>query len=267
MCEPPRRVAVLPPALHESSGLGASRRHRGTFWSHNDSGGGPVVYAIDSAGRQIGRARVDGAHNRDWEALAVGPCPSGDCLYIADTGDNDGRRDDPAIYRVPEPGPTDTVTAPAERFPIRFPDGRPDAEAVYVLPDGAVHIVTKGRRTPITLYRYPGPLRAGETVELLRVMSLSDEPAPLPFQVTGAAATPDGGIVAIRTYTAVQLYRVGWRGRLRALVAAPGVDVQPLAEAQGEAVAFAGDGRLVFTSEGGPAGVPATLSLLECRLD
>src|SRR5687768_17747686 len=43
-------VAELP----EGSGLAASRRASGRFWSHNDSGE-PVLFALDTNGRVTGR--------------------------------------------------------------------------------------------------------------------------------------------------------------------------------------------------------------------
>src|SRR5688500_17838526 len=48
----PAQIATLADrAVRESSGLVASRREPGLFWTHNDSGDGPLVYAFDRAGR------------------------------------------------------------------------------------------------------------------------------------------------------------------------------------------------------------------------
>ena len=267
LCDPPRRTGTLPDEIRESSGLAASRRLPGVFWTHDDSGGDALLFAIDSTGALLGSVRVTDARNRDWEALALGPCPSGDCLYIADTGDNQGGRDDVAIYRVPEPRPEDSATAPAERLPIRYPEGHPDTEAIYVLLDGGIHLVTKGRNTPVTVYRYPGEARPEQTVEVVLVGRLTRKPVPLPYQVTGAAASPDGRWVVVRTYTAVQIYQVGRRGRLRPRLAGTGIDVQTLAEPQGEAVAVTEDGAIVLTSEAGPEPVPGTIGWIDCRLE
>src|SRR5690606_10690255 len=115
LCDEPRRTGTLPADVAESSGLAASRSHPGVFWTHNDSGDEAFVFAIDSAGRLLGRVRVTGAENHDWEDIALAPCgdDAGDCLYIADTGNNLGSREEVAIYRVPEPAPDDSATAPA----------------------------------------------------------------------------------------------------------------------------------------------------------
>lgn len=266
-CGAPRRVSILSDELRESSGLAASRRHPGLFWTHDDSDGEAELFAIDTTGQVLGRVRVVGARNRDWEAIALGPCPAGECLYIADTGDNLGERDDATIFRIPEPAPSDTATEPAERFPIRYPDGPRDTEAIYILPNGRLYLINKGRHAPISIYSYPGEFMADQPVELRRVARLGTEPVGLSFQVTDAAATPDGRFVAVRTYTAVQLYRVGWGGRLRARLPGEGIDVQALAEPQGEGIVITNDGTIFLISESGPPGVPAPISRIDCRLD
>ncbi|HJW60574.1 MAG TPA: hypothetical protein VJ931_13170, partial [Actinomycetota bacterium] len=39
--------------IYESSGLALSRRHRAVLWTHNDSGGGPALYAVGADGRTL----------------------------------------------------------------------------------------------------------------------------------------------------------------------------------------------------------------------
>ncbi len=92
------RLAELP----EASGLVASRVTPGRLWAHNDSGK-TEVFALDAKGTVTGRVSISGAALEDWEALASGACADGTCLYIADIGDNNGKRKEIIIYRVPEP--------------------------------------------------------------------------------------------------------------------------------------------------------------------
>lgn len=266
LCTLPERVGTLASPLHEASGIAASERHPGVFWAHQDSDNPPTLFAIDSSGVLLGQIRVSGARNHDWEAIALGPCPAGSCIYIADTGDNRLRRDDLVIYRVPEPSPGDTSTEPSEAFPIRLPDVPHDLEALYILPDGTLHLISKGRRHPVVLYRYPPPLRAGEVVTLEEVQRLTEGGVPLPDQVTGAAASPDGELVAVRSYSWLQLYRPDPDGRLAPVLPPPGLDLQEAAEPQGEGVAIRGDGTIFLISESGPAGVPGIVSRLSCTV-
>jgi hypothetical protein len=120
--------------LPEASGVAASRRTPGVLWAHNDSGE-PLVFALNEQGAVTGRVRVTGARVEDWEDIAVGPCAQGSCLYIADVGDNSGNRDHVTVYRVPEPSPQDSSTAPAEVFRARYAGGAYDAEALFVTPE------------------------------------------------------------------------------------------------------------------------------------
>jgi hypothetical protein len=72
----PTRLANLKnPSVNESSGLVASRSMPGVYWTHNDSGDGPFIYAFDAAGESRGVFRVSGAQARDWEDMSIGPGP------------------------------------------------------------------------------------------------------------------------------------------------------------------------------------------------
>ncbi|HEU0053083.1 MAG TPA: hypothetical protein VFQ39_07890, partial [Longimicrobium sp.] len=260
------RAVDLPVELKESSGIAPSRRNPGVWWSHNDSGGDAVLFAMDGAARTAGQVRVTGARNRDWEDIAVGPCAAGSCVFLGDIGNNTGRKRPLALYRVPEPGPGDTATAPAERFEAFFPNGRPDAEALFVLPDSSVYLVTKGNTDddPIDLYRWPTPLRTGPPVTLERVRTLAPHPEQPGDYVTGASASPDGRWVAIRSYSTLAFFRTA--DLLGSGQPAVQMDLLPLAETQGEGVSLSDDGTVMLTSEGGGHHLPGTADRLACRL-
>src|SRR5215813_6677580 len=92
-------------SIKESSGIAASRRNSNIFWTHNDSGDGPFVYAFDRQGKHRGVWRVAGAKAMDWEDMAVGSGPKRgqSYLYLGDIGDNSKNRDDIVVYRTAEP--------------------------------------------------------------------------------------------------------------------------------------------------------------------
>jgi hypothetical protein len=263
-CQIVTRDVALPETVDETSGLAASRRHAGVYWTHDDSGGEPVVFAFDESGRPQGTVRIAGASNRDWEDAALGPCPGGDCLYLADTGNNSGDDDEVALWRVPEPAPTDGESAPAERFTAKFPRGGPDTEAMFVLPDGKIYLITKGTREPVELYRWPTPLVAGETATLERVRRLAPRPRQPGDRISGASASPDGRWVAVRTYSTLAFYRAP--DLLAGGAPAAQVDLTPLGESQGEAVALGNDGTVLLTSEGSGHSLPGSMSRLACKL-
>ena len=261
-CEVPVHWGNLPDEVRETSGVAASRARAGVFWTHNDSGGDPVLFALDSTGAVTGRVRIRDATNRDWEDVAVAPCPpgsEGDCVYIGDTGDNSERREAVVIYVVPEPDPrNDTISTAALRIEATFPDGARDAEALFVTGAG-IHLVSKGRRDNIELFRLPPPYTAGPPTALTRVQQLAPPPTSVSAQVTAAAAYQDR-IIVVRTYAGLHFFRIeaDTLRRLDARAEFAGV-YQP----QGEGVDFLSEDRLVLTGEAGGR-VPATIAAVIC---
>jgi hypothetical protein len=266
--EQPRTLAeVRISQLTESSGLAASVRYPGVFWTHNDSGGGAWLFAFDREGKSRGRWRVPGVRARDWEALAIGPGPQSKTsyLYIGDIGDNDARRIRGVIvYRVPEPSITDVnggegETAAPEGLILTYPDGPHDAEALMVHPrTGDLYVVTKarGHDTDTLVFKAPAPLKAGSRTMLQRIAKI-DLPGSslitlLVGRITGGDISPDGRRVALcdyfRAWEAVlpagssdfdQIWKGNW------------TELSPGARQQGEAIAYTYDGSaLIFTSEG-----------------
>ena len=266
VCQAEGPLRPLPEAVHEASGAAASRRHPGIIWTHNDSGD-PELFAVNAAGQLAGRVRIRGAENQDWEDIAVAPCPSGGaCLYIADIGDNEAERASVTIYRVPEPALDDAQTGPAEMIRARYPDGAHDAEALFVLPDGTVHILTKGETGAVALYRLPVDTPTSSVLVMERLREFADGEVKRSERITGADASRDGRWIAIRTLNEAAIYPTNafLQGRDQPIGRA---DLRALKEAQGEGIAFAGDGALVLTSEGGKKEDPATLGQMTCTLE
>lgn len=246
--------------LSEASGLAAGR---GLLWLHNDSGE-PVLIAVNTAGRQMGRVTLTGARVDDWEALAAGPCGKGRCLFVGDIGDNEASRKQITIYRVAEPSqPGGSITA--EAFHATYPDGAHDAEALLAAPDGSMFIVTKGETGPIGVYKFPRDVRAGTTVRLERVGGLKPAQKSGAERVTDGAFSPDGRWVVLRSRQALTFYRADEfiLGHFRE---AHRVDLSALKEPQGEAVTFGSGNTVYVAGEGGGKNQPGTLSSLSCAL-
>ena len=188
----------------ESSGVIASRKYPGVFWTINDSGNDPLLFATDSAGADLGYLRVQGASNFDWESLSIGPCTRtrGTCLFIGDTGGNNGRRPFISVYVVPElqppAGPDDTLRTVLAQDTLRlvYPDSQQhDAEAIAVVGE-QLWLVTKDRT-------------AQELVDAVRVVAAGETwfaPSSL-VRLVKAARTPDptGGPLTARERQVVQL--------------------------------------------------------------
>ena len=262
-CTVPAVVARLPAELYEASGVAASLRHPGIWWMLVDDGPARIM-AIDSTGAVRATVPIQGARNRDWESLTSARCGSGSCLYIGDIGDNDRRRDVITVYRVAEPDLKSTPVR-ADAFGMRYPQGKFDAEAIFVLPEERLYLLTKGRSEPLTLYRYPGVLNRDSTVALQPIQRFSESFVQLPDMITGAGATADGKYIAIRTYSSLQLFELEG-DTLRPLLDGRGVDLGPAGEFQGEGVDIAADGRIMLISEKGLDEKNAPISTMHCAL-
>jgi hypothetical protein len=258
-------------SIKESSGIAASRRNAGIFWTHNDSGDGPFVYAFDRQGKHRGVWRVTGAKAIDWEDMAIGPGPrrGRSYLYLGDIGDNSKMRDQITVYRVAEPQVTpkdssSTVQNPRETeaadvFRLKYPDGRYDAETLLIHPlTGELYIITKMRGAPARVYK----LRAQAPKSGVSTLSyVGDLRFPNQFQgfITGGDISPDGRRIIICDYLgACELILPEKRGiafdEIWKQSPLP-VDIGgfPGVRRQGEAICYRADGlALLATSEGLP---------------
>jgi hypothetical protein len=263
--------------LVEASGLVASRAHPGVLWSHNDGGDNPGVFALGTDGSDNGFHPLDADDVTDVEDIALGRDGDADVLYLADIGDNRSDRKSVRVYRFPEPDPASLE--PITEFDVLeyvYPDRPHNAETQLV--DDAnqrLVIVTKeqapdadgqpdrfGRTEPSFVFE--GPLEGDEPIELtpvgsidtpqLETRTVSDGLHPataLGFGgvPTGGDVSPDGSLVALRTYEAVWVWpREPGQSVADAFGNEP-CQVTSVPEPQGEAVAFVDDG-LVTIGEG-----------------
>lgn len=283
-CTEATSAILLPRVARESSGLaeasyrvpeGEANPGARLFWTHNDSGNPAELILVDETGALRGQVQVTGAQNVDWEDMAKGPCPAGvgggetgACLYVADVGDNLERRQDLMLYRVPEPAWGATATEPADGFALQLPVGPRDIEAMALLPDESVLFITKGRNHGVEVLRVDGPLGPapleGERLRVSFVNALSERPPSFMGRVTGASASADGQVVAIRTYETLTFHAVGEGGVLTPIKGQT-VNLRPLREGQGEAVLLLEGGEVWVSSEAGPMGGSASLHGLRCE--
>jgi hypothetical protein len=262
---PPATIANLQnPGVNESSGLAASRSNPGIYWTHNDSGDEPFVYAFDATGESRGVFRVTGAKARDWEDMAVGPGPARgqSYLYVGDIGDNDKERAEIVIYRVPEPKVTAADKESSRRFPqvttgsdairLRYPDGKFDAETLMVHPTtGNLYIVTKVMLKNATVYEAPAPLTPGKVITMRRIGDIR-VPSLMGGVLTGGSISPDGRRVALCDY--LQGYEVVLPSGVKDFNEIWKQTVTPFKlgqREQGESITYRADGKaLLATSEG-----------------
>ena len=279
VCEPPVHLATLPAELHEASGIARDPRRADLFWTHNDSGNDPELYAIDLEGNVLRVVPIVGATARDLEDLAVGPCPGGACLYLADIGDNLAVHNSVSVHRLPLPslpgaqGAMEVDTQPVEpevSWHLVYEDGARDAESLAVDAERSeLIVISKGRNDEIVLYSAQvADLRARPTEPdtLRRIGRL-----PLPIGVnagqlvTAADLSPDATRLAVRSYTT--LYQFAWTGSAAFDTArAPGwASLIAAREAQGEGMAWDGAGEALILVSEGRRGIAPSVSRIRCR--
>ncbi len=249
-----RRAGVVGSDLiREASGIVASRQNSGVLWMHNDSGGSPKVFAIDTKGSLLGVCTIRGATARDWEDIAVGPGPDPNqqYLYVGDIGDNRARRSEVVVYRVPEPKVSDarafgTMTiGPPEAIRLTYPGGPRDAETLLLDPlTRDIYIVAK-RELFSKVYRAGFPQSTTQPTEMELVTSLSWGLA------VGGDVSPDGREVIVRGVFNASLWTRPAGEPLWHAFSGKQIFLPLANERQGEAIAFDNRGLGYFTiSEG-----------------
>jgi len=250
--------------LRESSGLAAASYSDTVFFTHNDSGGRPELFAVDDRGRTLARLRVPGAANHDWEDLARSREGASGVLWIGDIGDNRAQRLSVAVYRIPEPrlggGRGQRLdTATARKYTLVYPAGGRDAETLLASPEGRLYLVTKGA-TGSAVYAAPRELREGAPNRLARIAEVHFHRLPtgatgLRNQVgrllaTGGAISPDGRRLVLRTYTDAYEWDLP-NGNVAAGLARPPRHIPLPATEQGEAITYTRTGDALLTSSEG----------------
>jgi hypothetical protein len=212
---------------------------RGRFWTLNDSGGTPQVFAVDRDGELAQTVTLAGATNVDWEDIAA----RGSTLYVGDIGDNLAQRETIAVYRLAAP-PPGTTSVTATRIDLRYPDGPHDAETLLVDPrSGTLAVITK---------HYGGLARVyvgRKTLKLAAKLQLG-----LGEALTGGDVSAGGATIALRSYDRVFVWtRRPDESLARAFKREPcTAPVNLIEEGQGEALALARDGRAFYTIPEGP---------------
>lgn len=263
--------------IRENSSLEKCSKLPDTFWTINDSGAGPYLFAVKRDGRVLTPVATDKPYrgillterrNIDWEAVAADE--SGN-LIVADIGNNKSNRRNLCFYIVPEPDPFAEKTAPARKvsfyYPTQdaFPDpqGNFDAESCFAL-NGFIYFFTKQwTNTESVLWRVdPTTERYQAAVPVARINTRG--------LVTDAALSPSRNRLAVLTYHSVWLFELppenqaGIRDEKRFFSGTPRYRklIFPVEDWQVEGIAFIDEQTLLISSE---SGALFTLPIAEIR--
>jgi hypothetical protein len=245
-------VCHLPKEVDETSGL---IYWRNGLWTHNDSGGLPVIYSIDTlTGKVLQRIMLKNAKNHDWEDITQDE----QYIYVGDMGNNSGNRHNLCIYKVKKSDiPADgDVSVTAEKIAFAYPDyhgpvksrkqNNFDDEALMAYGD-SLYLFSKDWQDQQTRL-YALPKKPGNW------MACYLAKYDVRGLVTGADRQPATGLIALSGYT-----RGNWVPFVILLKNYPGNRFFPgekkrirlnAKATQIEGVAFAGRNSLYFSSEG-----------------
>jgi hypothetical protein len=266
--EPTVHAELQVTALSALSGIAASWRNPGVLFAHNDRARADV-YALAPDGSLRAQYSLPGAEPIDVEDIAVGPCPTGTCLYLADVGGNVSQRTEYAILRTEEPSvPSSGTAEPSavafDRLRFEYDDAaNRNAEGLLVDPTtGAIYVVTKvADGQPSDVYALPDP-------PLTDALNVATKVADLPVPRAGdmaasaAAAHPCGTGFLIRTYNAVYEFRIPAGAPFADAFAVAPATVPAASETQSEGISYLPDGRGYLSSgEGEGAPIYQTLCL------
>ena len=251
----PQLKAELPKEVSETSGLFF---HNGLLWTHNDSGGKPILYGLDTTNFEIvQRLTLGNAKNKDWEDV----CTDGETVFVGDFGNNKGNRKDLRIFTFPLsaiPDEGDAVIqvdsilfhyADQSNFENRKYEHDYDCEAVFVTEE-YLYLFSKGWATGTTrLYR----LSKSERNQVAEVVNGFDSQG----LITGADYDKENHVLAIVGYV-----KTVWKPFMYIIfdfddegvkLSNHRFEMPQLTGAQDEGICFFKEGRCYVTAETSPS--------------
>ena len=194
---------IRDPRIKESSGVVASRRYAGVFWTHND-GGGPkkqVLYAIDRKGNTRAAFPVIGVTLHDWEDIAIDDAGH---LFIGDIGNNYAKRKTLAVYEIEEPNPQAGAgsVSPKRAWKLKFPQAPFDCESLFVWKDDGYVVSKVFDKAHAQIFRFP----LKETNEPLTLELVATTKIESP--VTGADISADGTLLGLAAKNGAYVFRI-----------------------------------------------------------
>lgn len=198
-------ITKLPIQIDESSGL--VHLKDSTVWSINDSGGKDKIYQVNFQGQLLRELKVDNAKNKDWEDLTKDEKGN---VYIADTGNNNNRRKELIIYKIPNPEKEKGSRIEAKKIKFSYPDQKKyppkkkdlkyDAEALFYWQDH-LYIITKNRADPFDgeAFIYKVPSKKGE-YKATKIGSFTPCKSYSSCRITSADISPDGTKIVLLSY-------------------------------------------------------------------
>ena len=231
-----RVIAVITDErLIEASGLDESYRNPGHFWTHNDSGGKPILYLIDREGVIKMEVELGGVKNKDWEEVITVNENGTPFVYVGEVGDNKGMRKNIGLFRVEEPKydgqPRIKIAKEnVESMPLAYKEGPRDAEAImYDYQTKKFVLVTK-REENAMIYTFPfSPSRKQTIIE---------SKGTVPSRNFTAADMNQEGEILLKHYSEIFYWGASDEPAVDRLLAWDPISINYIPEPQGEAICW-----------------------------
>ncbi|WP_299433981.1 hypothetical protein [uncultured Maribacter sp.] len=198
-------ITDLPKQLNENSGIVTFNLK--SAWFIEDSGNNDKIYKVNFDGKIVKTLEVKGVKNKDWEDLTKDDKGN---VYIADTGNNENKRKDLVIYKIPNPEIEKGGKIDAEAIHFYYPEQEKfppkknhlfyDAEAIFYY-NNFLYLITKNRSHPFNgeafVYKIPS-IAGNHKAQLIDTLNFCDDWNTC--QITSADIAPDGSKLILLSY-------------------------------------------------------------------
>jgi hypothetical protein len=205
------------------------------------------VYILDAECKRTKSLNYSAKNNnpQDLQASADGT------LWVADTGDSltNPSRPSIALWKFPPDGGKSTL------FRFSYPETPRSAQAMLMTPDGNPIFITDSTKGPAGIYVPSGPLDpSGKAVPLKKAGDFTPQATNTDntlgkigqSRVSGAASSPDGKRIVLRTYSDAYEWTVS--GDIVTTITTGTPRITPLTgEPLGEAISYTPDGSAFLT--------------------
>ncbi|WBB70292.1 hypothetical protein [Micromonospora sp. WMMD812] len=253
-----KRCSVTDERLRELSGLVATATGYVVINDSTETDARKRVFFLDTKCK-ISKTPVSYSGDGPYDTEDLALSKDKKTLWIADIGDNvtaKQRRSRVAVWTMPLTGASKPVL-----HRLSYPENKPhDAEALLLGDDGVPLIITKVTSGKAQIYRPTAKLKNGDTepvpMEKVGDIALPKTETENPLNtfgrvaITGAARSPDGSRVVLRTYADAFEFDVTG-GDIVAALTTGKPRVTPLTDPFGEAISYSTDGKTFLTVSDG----------------
>ncbi len=198
-------ITDLPKRLTENSGIVSF--NNSSAWLVEDGGNKNEIYEVNFKGEIVKKLSVKKGENIDWEDLTK---DNFDNVYIGDIGNNENKRKNLVIYKIPNPQVEKGNKIKSEAISFYYPEQTKfppkkknlyyDAEALFYQNEN-LYIITKNRANPFNgealVYKIPAK-KGKHAAQLIDTFNMCSDWNYC--QITSADISPDGKKLVLLSY-------------------------------------------------------------------